>query len=553
MVSATKPEQVKTDELLSKLNSLTVKLQDIEKLRIGAGGSLIQQFTRSYLLIAVLQGKGMLTLGSTTTGIRAQGVYFCMPEQTFGISDAGQGLELVLLRFHLYREYNGSNKWLRGLKDEPLLDTLPELLITPAGRLEAMCGMIYSQWHSGEEPGGLRSQISFQELLFYITSSRSEVPDDSNAALLRTKQYMDEHYHENLNLLQLAAMTGLSRKYFVDLFKKNFGISAMDYITALRINRAKQLMTGTGDLLFRDIAALVGFNDEFYFSRKFKKEVGISPSAYLNSRRRKIAAYHASAIGQLLALKIIPYAAPLHPKWSGHYYQNYGEDIPVHLSAYRQGADWRANIALLNETRPDIIVCSEELAAKEIAGLEQIAPVYCGSSAVTGWREQFMAAAAYLGEEAEACSWLESYKRKVDAAKEKINEELNGRKVVVLKLLKQTLCLHSSPTMAEVLYGDLEVSPAYISTKGAVYNERVELEQVAEISPDYILLLVRQDSETLDQWKGIQRLPAWRDLQAVREQRVHLLPSDPWREYSPMAHERIVEAAAELFTGKSSM
>ncbi|MCL6459603.1 MAG: AraC family transcriptional regulator [Gorillibacterium sp.] len=287
---------------LNRLDSLTVCLQDIEKLKAGADGRLPQRLTLSYQLIVITQGEGLLTLDSKTCRIRAQEIYCCTPGQTFGIMERAEAeLEITLIHFDLFRESRTSKGWLQQVKDEVLFDSSLGLGTDSAVKLILMCDNIFNHWHSGKALGRFRSQLDFQELLFTIAKNNTEALDDSYTMLQRTKTFMDEHYPEDLTLNQLAAMTGLSRNYFVDLFKKQYHISAMDYITQLRIDRAKQFMAGA-ELRLRDIAHQVGYNDEFYFSRKFKKEVGVSPSLYMKSRRRRIVAYNASVIGQLIAL-----------------------------------------------------------------------------------------------------------------------------------------------------------------------------------------------------------------------------------------------------------
>ena len=56
----------------------------------------------------------------------------------------------------------------------------------------------------------------------------------------------------------------------------------MDYLTDLRINHARQLM-GQTELTMREIADMVGYEDQLYFSRIFKKRTGFTPSAYRRS------------------------------------------------------------------------------------------------------------------------------------------------------------------------------------------------------------------------------------------------------------------------------
>lgn len=86
------------------------------------------------------------------------------------------------------------------------------------------------------------------------------------------RNYIAKHHHQPLTIDHLAFISGLSSSYFGEAFKKEFGQSATDYLTELRIGHAKQLLRDT-DLLLRDIASKVGYSDEFYFSRKFKRRL----------------------------------------------------------------------------------------------------------------------------------------------------------------------------------------------------------------------------------------------------------------------------------------
>lgn len=73
-------------------------------------------------------------------------------------------------------------------------------------------------------------------------------------------------------------------------------------------------------------------------------------------------------------------------------------------------------------------------------------------------------------------------------------------------------------------------------------------EMLKEIDADYIVMLVRQDSETLEYWRKLQSTSDWMMIPAVREGRFHLLPSYPWREYSPIALEQMVGEAIHIFS-----
>lgn len=91
--------------------------------------------------------------------------------------------------------------------------------------------------------------------------------------------YISEHYQEDITLEQVARTVELSRTYVCGLFKKEMGINLTNYITAYRIEKAKELLKST-NLKSYEIAEMVGFLDESYFSRAFKKVTGQSPSSY---------------------------------------------------------------------------------------------------------------------------------------------------------------------------------------------------------------------------------------------------------------------------------
>ncbi|MFS0871915.1 AraC family transcriptional regulator [Paenibacillus xylanilyticus] len=529
------------------LDRLTLKLRDIEKIKSTTGWVLPQQHTSSYILVMVTGGEALLTLDHSSVNIRAQGVYSCVPESTFGLASFGEeGAEVTLVRFDLYEEVQGDSGTLRLIKDTPLFQSGRELAAASTLQLAFHCEELNNLWHSGKAMGRFHAHLEFLQFLVHVTEAHAPLKEDSQMLIQRTKEYIDEHSNENLTVEFLAGMAGLSPKYYVDLFKRRYGMSTTDYISGLRINRAKQFMAGT-DLRLRDIAHQVGYQDEFYFSRKFKKLVGVSPSVYMNSRRRKIAAYHIGVTGHLLALNMIPYAAPLHPKWTAYYYRMYSKDIPVHLSAYRLDLEWESKIQALREHQPELIISYDQLRPEERKQLEEIAPVQYIASSEHSWRSQLQTLAAHVGAEQDARSWLKSYDLKVQQAKAKVQQAIGNGTAVVVRLLKQQFTRYSSHSMSDVFYGDLEVRPAYSSPHGTVYNEPISMEQLSEMKTDCIFLMVCQESETLSVWEDVQKTALWQNIKAVQNNRLYIITADPWLENSPVANERILDDMINRF------
>ena len=90
---------------------------------------------------------------------------------------------------------------------------------------------------------------------------------------------IQEHYTENITLTELAKKYGISVGYLSSLIKENVGLSYSDYVTARRIQKAKELLEDER-LSMEQIAEQTGFRDHFYFIKVFKKHTGITPGQY---------------------------------------------------------------------------------------------------------------------------------------------------------------------------------------------------------------------------------------------------------------------------------
>jgi len=98
-------------------------------------------------------------------------------------------------------------------------------------------------------------------------------------AIARAKQFILEHQAEDLSLGQVAKAVNTSTFYFCKLFKKVTGINFTDYLSRVRIERAKNLLLNP-NLRVSEIAFEVGFQSLTHFNRVFKKILGQSPTQY---------------------------------------------------------------------------------------------------------------------------------------------------------------------------------------------------------------------------------------------------------------------------------
>ncbi|MBD1379409.1 helix-turn-helix transcriptional regulator [Bacillus sp. IB182487] len=132
----------------------------------------------------------------------------------------------------------------------------------------------------------MQQKVVFQELLLtFIEDFHSQsISGDSKKAIEGTIEYMVNHYKNSITLPELANIAGLSVSHYSRLFKKYIGLSPIDYLTHLRIDRAKELLV-LSDIRIKEVSQNVGYVDELYFSRTFKRIVGISPSQFCDDQK----------------------------------------------------------------------------------------------------------------------------------------------------------------------------------------------------------------------------------------------------------------------------
>lgn len=105
----------------------------------------------------------------------------------------------------------------------------------------------------------------------------------SRGAGIRAVEHMREHYADNVAMADIAAAAGMSVSRFHRFFRHHTGVTPLQYLTALRIERAKDLLRRT-DLSIVQVALEVGYQSQSSFTRVFTRTVGVTPQAYRSAR-----------------------------------------------------------------------------------------------------------------------------------------------------------------------------------------------------------------------------------------------------------------------------
>ena len=140
-----------------------------------------------------------------------------------------------------------------------------------------------------ESGKNIESAIAYAEkMISQAIEIRDQNSGNKNRSILKTAvDFIDEHYmDEDISLNTAANVANVSSNHFSALFSQNMGQTFIEYLTTLRMNKAKELLRCTG-MRSSEIAGEVGYKDAHYFSYLFKKTQGMTPSEYRKAREEK--------------------------------------------------------------------------------------------------------------------------------------------------------------------------------------------------------------------------------------------------------------------------
>lgn len=140
-----------------------------------------------------------------------------------------------------------------------------------------------------ESGKNIESAITYaKKMISQAITIRDQNSGNKNRSILKTAvDFIDEHYmDEDISLNTAANVANVSSNHFSALFSQNMGQTFIEYLTTLRMNKAKELLRCTG-MRSSEIAGEVGYKDAHYFSYLFKKTQGMTPSDYRKAREDK--------------------------------------------------------------------------------------------------------------------------------------------------------------------------------------------------------------------------------------------------------------------------
>lgn len=173
--------------------------------------------------------------------------------------DSYMDVRLKVLEFALWAEHLAYEKGGMKYQFQGRTDYLPILM-----ELQDMDGM--RRWFIDKMTDACRN----------VATKREE---RSTSVVEKAKEYIGNRYHKDISLDDISREVNISPYYFSKIFKEETGVNFIEYLTGIRIERAKELLKDT-EYSMKEICTMVGYSDPNYFSRSFKKKVGVTPTEY---------------------------------------------------------------------------------------------------------------------------------------------------------------------------------------------------------------------------------------------------------------------------------
>ncbi|MGG4480948.1 helix-turn-helix domain-containing protein [Paenibacillus illinoisensis] len=413
-----------------------------------------------------------------------------------------------------------------------LLPNKQELACSPFAKTIELLDEIYELRGESDELGRFQRFVRFQELLLFLFRQNAPAAEDQGTDMERhgielSIRHIHQYYREILTVDELASLAGIDRWKYTRLFKEATGQVPLQYLNEVRINQAKKWLTSADDKLL-DIALNAGFNNEYYFNRRFKQTVGISPGQYRRSHKGQLKVVAPYLEDFIVALDLQPIAQYCHAKWGKQDYLGLN-----HIPTFDENS---GSFDALSSYKPDLILLMDRYEQKQYSQCRRISNTCILREQTNNWRTLLRTVADYFGRMELADAAIAKYDMKARRASHTLNQVMKGETVAFLRISADHIIQYTQEGqcfVSSVLYGDLGLrshSAIGVTSKAnqpGMFN--LSVEDLRTLTADHLFI-------TFDKWhsqeEGKERelleQPEWLALPAVQNNRVYEVDFLTW-------------------------
>ncbi|MFX3631541.1 MAG: helix-turn-helix domain-containing protein [Candidatus Pristimantibacillus sp.] len=484
----------------------------------------------THILSFIVEGNGKLLIDDDIIDFKPLQLFYLTPDTNVDVTLLSESLEIYTLSFQHYTGRITSSK-----RDSiQLRSTSKPVLQTGYVELHHKPKYIMSRIQQIEEcpcndHNTDKIQLMFQELLYTITHDTStlDIQETTSHGIEQTITYMNNHFHDKLDMSTLSSMAKLTASSFSRSFKKIMGEPPIEYLTKLRMESAKELLTQQ-DCRIKEVSTAVGYDDEFYFSRIFHRTVGVSPTFYMKRNRMRVAV--ASCLrfqDSLSSFGIQPVAAVNCCRYPGM------SDIEYeHILA----SQWKE----LMSAKPDLIIGDKyhKIFQKKF---NEIAPTVMLLHD-RDWLANYWKLADMLGRQKEAKQAINQLDLQVTAAKRNLRHHMENKSVSVMQINHLGIRIQGTVDhpLNELLFRELGLRPGE-NVPQHVKMLELQPEWLPPLEADYLFVLKKRPHAGSDQiFERMVKTDAWNAIEAVKRNQVLHVPHWLRMSWNPVGRQAIV-------------
>ncbi|CAG7610376.1 HTH-type transcriptional activator Btr [Paenibacillus solanacearum] len=496
--------------------------------------------TAHYVMLIVSEGTGYLALAGGGADLQRGGCVLLGPGTSTRLEVGEEGAIFYQIEFAAV-SYRGTETDAPAMTSPAAFDEWLRQSVMVCGAFSACLTQVetlYRHRMERDELERMEQQLRFQSLLLFLLRQFRQAGGlcGMRHDVQRSVEYVLEHYDEPLTVEALAAMSATSRWKYTQTFKEMTGQLPVDFLNTVRIEKAQQLLMLTDDKLHQ-IARTVGFNSEYYFNRKFKQMVGVTPGQYRGCKQNQLRLFAPFLEDYLLALGVVPIVQYSHKHWGRQEYLNLPEVPAFDITS----GDWAA----LARYKPEFILLDDGYKRWNLEQCARISPVFKLPYCAEDWQVTLQAVGAILGRTDRAAAAIRRYRDNCAEAKARLSRTVRNETVAVLRLSSKSVILYGGSERGytgPLLYGDLGLAQPDVVRTLARNERRVSLtpEELARLDADH--LFVTFDNEEGQQTgRELLQSPLWNSLPAVKGHRVYEVDFLAWMNFGVLSHNRKID------------
>lgn len=517
-----------------------------------------KEAVHTHTLLYGTKGKGEVIIDGSSAKFARKSLLLLPPQTSLQVVPSSlQGLEMYALSFELYRLAAAEDH--RRVYELDLSFPLRGLVEKTGSRTQYLLRQLANEVLSSK---GSRSRYLLDPLYELLELLLEENPDEESPALPvleaperwlpLTVQYMQEHFDRDISVEKLGELAGMHPAYFSHLFKQKMGKTPHEFLTHLRMNKAKEMLL-VSDRKIKEVARAVGYIDEFYFSRRFKTASGYAPTTYSKQPHVKTISLSFPYTEHLLTLGVIPCAAQTH------------EYLPAAVKSlmlpFHATDPWEISRQTFLKIAPDLIICKDNVSRMARENLSDIAPIVTVPWASLDVLEHLHRIAGIVNRQQAAQVWIDQYEKKAEQARRLVTQRIGANRSAAICVLRETgWRLYGMRNIGHVFYRSLQMSPP--ERLSAEMQRRsdgtmptwvaISIDELGQFEADYLFMVVPSREEAKRQWELLQKNEEWLRHPAVAQGRCRFLEWDQWKVYAPYSLERQLDMAVDLLTSPAS-